>query len=200
MNQKMIIFEKSNPNLALAKMLIFTFIFTFHFCCSFKLCSNAQSFAINNDTHPPSFMPLPLPQPCHHLPSPLLCPLLHCLTPPAAANQPHQMSVIIWALGNFFKFFSFHFNQLILSFAFSRVYLCYSIQHGTPTPMPCWNSNLSHVQASTPSLWTSFSCWTSFFPLIQGYSTSACYLYTFNLLFIVTTVAVWMVSRSIKVI
>ena len=38
---KMIIFEKSNPSLAFAKMIIFTFIFTLHFCCSFKPRSDA---------------------------------------------------------------------------------------------------------------------------------------------------------------
>jgi hypothetical protein len=41
MNPKMIIFEKSNPTLALGKMVIFTFIFTFHFYRSFKLRSDA---------------------------------------------------------------------------------------------------------------------------------------------------------------
>jgi len=44
MNQKMTIFEKLNPSLAFVKMIIFTFIFPFHFCCSVKLCSDAQSF------------------------------------------------------------------------------------------------------------------------------------------------------------
>ena len=38
---KMIMLEKLNPFLSSTKMIIFPFIFPSHFCCSFKLCSDA---------------------------------------------------------------------------------------------------------------------------------------------------------------
>src|SRR6202041_1799523 len=70
MNRKMTIFEKSNHTLASAKMVIFTFIFMFHFRLSFKLRYDAHSDQPPS-TATPSFTPLPPQQVRHHLPSPL---------------------------------------------------------------------------------------------------------------------------------
>jgi hypothetical protein len=115
MNRKMIIFEKLNPTLAFAKMVIFSFIFMFHFRHSFKLRYDASFFAvtttINGDA--PSFgTPLPPQQLCHHLPSPLPRTLAHRPTPPTAANQPH------WALGNFFC-------HVFLYFQLTNLFICF---------------------------------------------------------------------------
>jgi hypothetical protein len=57
MNWKMIIFEKWNPSLPFTKMVIFGFIFMFHFCGFFKLRSDAWSFAVTtiNDDAPPLY-------------------------------------------------------------------------------------------------------------------------------------------------
>ena len=104
MNRKMIIFEKSNPSLTFAKMVIFTFIFTSHFSRSFKLRS---------DTHQQRRPPTSIPH-THHLPSLLPRPLLHQLMQPTITNQPHwaQTTIeVVWALGNVF---------------FSSSFLCFS--------------------------------------------------------------------------
>ena len=136
MNRKMIIFDKSDPSLAFAKMVIFTFIFTSYFSCFFKLRS---------DTHQQWRPPTSIPH-THHLPLLLPCPLLHQLTQPTITNQPHRAQTtmeVVWALGNvFFKFFSLLF-KLMFSFAFLG--FVYVIYHETA---PRWHT---HIHATATS-------------------------------------------------
>ena len=123
MSAKMSIFAEWQHPPNFAKMVILTFIFTFHFCHCFKLRSKSNS--PHHSWRPPSSPPLPLSHRYHHYHSVYTVTTTSTSTLKVlqvAATDPFQMQLSPkrWQLGSrfFFLFVSSFYKKLTITFQF----------------------------------------------------------------------------------